>query len=180
MTFRGSFRSGAVAATAGRAGSGVALVTVAYPCLAPVRPRGSSAARGIAELRDDSSCVSYPCLAPVRSRGDGPRRARPQSFGSLGSCEGSGGECRWVFSIRSRAHSSAGERPLHTREVPGSIPGAPIVVSGFVECCFPRLASYRAAQDGSMSMSDDLVSRTLLRPSSPIGRARANLHPARQ
>jgi hypothetical protein len=23
------------------------------------------------------------------------------------------------------AHSSAGERPLHTREVPGSIPGAP-------------------------------------------------------
>jgi hypothetical protein len=25
----------------------------------------------------------------------------------------------------SRAHSSAGERPLHTREVPGSIPGAP-------------------------------------------------------
>ena len=27
--------------------------------------------------------------------------------------------CSW-------AHSSAGERPLHTREVPGSIPGAPI------------------------------------------------------
>src|SRR5919109_2174001 len=26
-----------------------------------------------------------------------------------------------------RAHSSAGERPLHTREVPGSIPGAPIL-----------------------------------------------------
>ena len=26
---------------------------------------------------------------------------------------------------RSRAHSSAGERSLHTREVPGSIPGAP-------------------------------------------------------
>src|SRR5437588_3429086 len=25
----------------------------------------------------------------------------------------------------SGAHSSAGERPLHTREVPGSIPGAP-------------------------------------------------------
>src|SRR5688500_16838600 len=25
---------------------------------------------------------------------------------------------------RLRAHSSAGERPLHTREVPGSIPGA--------------------------------------------------------
>jgi hypothetical protein len=51
-----------------------ALVTVAYPCLAPVRARGSSTARGIAELRDCSSCVSYPCLAPVRSRGDGPRR----------------------------------------------------------------------------------------------------------
>ena len=37
---------------------------------------------------------------------------------------------------RSRAHSSAGERPLHTREVPGSIPGAPIgkpaVVGGFL------------------------------------------------
>ena len=28
----------------------------------------------------------------------------------------------------SRAHSSAGERSLHTREVPGSIPGAPIVL----------------------------------------------------
>jgi hypothetical protein len=33
---------------------------------------------------------------------------------------------RRLFSVRSRAHSSAGERPLHTREVPGSIPGAPI------------------------------------------------------
>jgi hypothetical protein len=32
----------------------------------------------------------------------------------------------WVSSTGSRAHSSAGERPLHTREVPGSIPGAPI------------------------------------------------------
>jgi hypothetical protein len=31
-----------------------------------------------------------------------------------------------------------------------------------------------------MSMSDDLLSRTLLRPSAPIGRARANLHPCRQ
>src|SRR6266550_4782144 len=28
------------------------------------------------------------------------------------------------------AHSSAGERPLHTREVPGSIPGAPIAQRG--------------------------------------------------
>src|SRR5437879_5278005 len=27
-------------------------------------------------------------------------------------------------------HSSAGERPLHTREVPGSIPGAPTEVGG--------------------------------------------------
>ena len=34
--------------------------------------------------------------------------------------------CRGLFSFRSRAHSSAGERPLHTREVPGSIPGTPI------------------------------------------------------
>src|SRR2546426_2369691 len=50
------------------------LVTVAYPCLAPVRARGCRTACGIAELRDASSCVSYPCLAPVRSRGDGPRR----------------------------------------------------------------------------------------------------------
>ena len=39
---------------------------------------------------------------------------------------GSGGEMGWVSSLFSRAHSSAGERPLHTREVPGSIPGAPI------------------------------------------------------
>jgi hypothetical protein len=31
------------------------------------------------------------------------------------------------------AHSSAGERPLHTREVPGSIPGAPIILFGLVE-----------------------------------------------
>src|SRR4249920_3164395 len=31
-----------------------------------------------------------------------------------------------VSSPSRRAHSSAGERPLHTREVPGSIPGAPI------------------------------------------------------
>jgi hypothetical protein len=30
---------------------------------------------------------------------------------------------------RSRAHSSAGERSLHTREVPGSIPGAPILAT---------------------------------------------------
>ena len=30
------------------------------------------------------------------------------------------------YSKRLRAHSSAGERSLHTREVPGSIPGAPI------------------------------------------------------
>jgi hypothetical protein len=35
-------------------------------------------------------------------------------------------KCCWVSSLGSRAHSSAGERPLHTREVPGSIPGAPI------------------------------------------------------
>jgi hypothetical protein len=34
--------------------------------------------------------------------------------------------CRGLFSDGSRAHSSAGERPLHTREVPGSIPGAPM------------------------------------------------------
>jgi hypothetical protein len=33
-----------------------------------------------------------------------------------------------LSSVRSRAHSSAGERPLHTREVPGSIPGAPMAL----------------------------------------------------
>ena len=38
---------------------------------------------------------------------------------------------RW-YPCRSRAHSSAGERSLHTREVPGSIPGAPIPGIGFV------------------------------------------------
>jgi hypothetical protein len=32
-----------------------------------------------------------------------------------------------------RAHSSAGERSLHTREVPGSIPGAPTFTIGLVE-----------------------------------------------
>ncbi len=36
----------------------------------------------------------------------------------------------------SRAHSSAGERSLHTREVPGSIPGAPISGNGFFKA-FP-------------------------------------------
>jgi hypothetical protein len=61
---------------------------------------------------------------------------RPQSRRSFGSGEGSGVESRWVFSIRSRAHSSAGERPLHTREVPGSIPGAPIAVFRIVAAFF--------------------------------------------
>ena len=40
-----------------------------------------------------------------------------------------------------RAHSSAGERPLHTREVPGSIPGAPIAATRLavqVTGCSPR------------------------------------------
>src|SRR5436853_2301013 len=46
---------------------------------------------------------------------------------------GSGGESGWLFSVGSWAHSSAGERPLHTREVPGSIPGAPIVISRVVK-----------------------------------------------
>ena len=40
-----------------------------------------------------------------------------------------------------RAHSSAGERSLHTREVPGSIPGAPIPVLGFVEPIFALVAA---------------------------------------
>ena len=80
MTFRGWDGFVAAVGTAGKAASGGgnglgildslsdALVTVAYPCLAPARARGCSSARGIAELRDASSCVSYPCLAPVRSR----------------------------------------------------------------------------------------------------------------
>src|ERR687891_889580 len=38
---------------------------------------------------------------------------------------------------RSRAHSSAGERSLHTREVPGSIPGAPILGNGFSKPILP-------------------------------------------
>jgi hypothetical protein len=36
-----------------------------------------------------------------------------------------GGKPGAITLVRLRAHSSAGERPLHTREVPGSIPGAP-------------------------------------------------------
>ena len=36
------------------------------------------------------------------------------------------GARRLGLQSRPRAHSSAGERSLHTREVPGSIPGAPI------------------------------------------------------
>jgi hypothetical protein len=34
----------------------------------------------------------------------------------------------------SRAHSSAGERSLHTREVPGSIPGAPTEKGRWKQC----------------------------------------------
>ena len=47
-----------------------------------------------------------------------------------GSCPTRGAtswpRCRRVALSLSRAHSSAGERSLHTREVPGSIPGAPM------------------------------------------------------
>ena len=54
--------------------------------------------------------VGRGCLRPSRRRRD---TGRPRSGQSLPLTS-------------SRAHSSAGERSLHTREVPGSIPGAPI------------------------------------------------------
>src|SRR5438270_2509776 len=49
---------------------------------------------------------------------------------------GSGGE-GLRYPRPAGAHSSAGERPLHTREVPGSIPGAPILGNGLVKPFFP-------------------------------------------
>ena len=53
---------------------------------------------------------------------DGAELAKTGQFGrsSDGSRSGNG------YPEPLRAHSSAGERSLHTREVPGSIPGAPI------------------------------------------------------
>jgi hypothetical protein len=65
-----------------------------------------------------------PVLAEARELVRGVGRG---SFGT-GTGDAGGGQCRWLFSVRSRAHSSAGERPLHTREVPGSIPGAPMTL----------------------------------------------------
>src|SRR2546426_5133840 len=64
-------------------------------------------------------------FVPVPGTGTFARRW-PSPRGRSTAARGGGCEGRWVFSFRSRAHSSAGERPLHTREVPGSIPGAPI------------------------------------------------------
>ena len=49
---------------------------------------------------------------PLRSRGAGSAGAQPRPL---------------AFRGVSRAYSSAGERPLHTREVLGSIPSTPIV-----------------------------------------------------
>jgi hypothetical protein len=53
--------------------------------------------------------------------------SEPRASGSTWSVDSSrGSQPRRMATLdRSRAHSSAGERPLHTREVPGSIPGAP-------------------------------------------------------
>jgi hypothetical protein len=124
MTFRGSFRSGAVAATAGGAELGGSVTrssqlrTRAWHRYAP----GDAAPQG-----GSLSCVTPPHAFRTRAWHRYVREETalaevgPQRRGSFGS----GVESRWVFSIRSRAHSSAGERPLHTREVPGSIPGAP-------------------------------------------------------
>src|SRR5207342_3932524 len=58
------------------------------------------------------------------------KSGRRSTYGSAG-CEdvarrrSLGRDGRLALAL-SRAHSSAGERSLHTREVPGSIPGAPI------------------------------------------------------
>jgi hypothetical protein len=45
-----------------------------------------------------------------------------------------------------RAHSSAGERPLHTREVPGSIPGVPITQNSWKQDLFFSPLSPREAR----------------------------------
>src|SRR6266550_2845766 len=143
MTLRGWDGFVAVVATAGKAagggGNGIRdprfaqlggsvarssqLRTRAWHRYAP----GDSAPQG-----GSPSCVTLPHAFRTRAWHRYVREetalaeVRPQSRGSSGGGEGSGVESRWVFSIRSRAHSSAGERPLHTREVPGSIPGAPM------------------------------------------------------
>ena len=61
------------------------------------------------------------------------------------------------------AHSSAGERPLHTREVPGSIPGAPIGTrrpsgNGLVE----RVTCARNARNARTMLSPVLSSNLSL------------------
>ncbi len=57
-------------------------------------------------------------------RVQGTASSPPSATGRIQSSTG--------FALRScrGAHSSAGERPLHTREVPGSIPGAPTEPAG--------------------------------------------------
>ena len=62
-----------------------------------------------------------------QGRGVGMHRGSAQSSGRM---DLDGGAPEWLFVVLGlesgpRAHSSAGERSLHTREVPGSIPGAP-------------------------------------------------------
>ena len=70
-----------------------------------------------------------------QGRGVGMHRGSAQSSGRM---DLDGGAPEWLFVVLGlesgpRAHSSAGERSLHTREVPGSIPGAPTLPCRFVE-----------------------------------------------
>ena len=66
-----------------------------------------------------------------------------------GSCPDRAGHrdraCRRVALSLSRAHSSAGERSLHTREVPGSIPGAPMPPEPRILCGVPTSAGAPAS-----------------------------------
>src|SRR5256886_14952302 len=65
------------------------------------------------------TCALPICRTTPRG-GDGPRRGvvRRRRGAVAANVVGYSRLALW-------AHSSAGERPLHTREVPGSIPGAP-------------------------------------------------------
>ena len=86
------------------------------------RPRRGAAAREAGRARPRSSTKRYGRRRTAASRrplpiaGSDAARARSKTIETA---------ARALALQPSRAHSSAGERSLHTREVPGSIPGAP-------------------------------------------------------
>ena len=128
----------------------------------PGVPRAITASFGVAAMPDDGSEPSsllrtadralYLAKAGGRNRVEtlatGARRHRPRRQTGIGRLTAPA--CQLAFASF-RAHSSAGERSLHTREVPGSIPGAPIITNvhfkGFLRLrheLIPRRSRVRA------------------------------------